>query len=70
MKQQRRRVFALSKNIFLRNRSLNTLGGFGAKKKANIGKGNLYLTENRFSRNECGVRLIITIIKIVCHILC
>ena len=49
--KKRRRVFALFKSIFLRNRSLSslTLSDFMVKRR---GKGNLYLTENRLSRNE------------------
>ena len=37
---------------FLRNRSLSNAGWFYGKKKGKIGKGNLYLTENRLRRNE------------------
>ena len=50
-KKKRRRVFALFKSIFLRNRSLCNAGWFYGKKRK-IGKGNLYLTENRLSENE------------------
>ena len=46
-----RRVFALFKSIFLRNRSLSNARWFWCK-KCKIGKGNLFLTENRLSRNE------------------
>ena len=43
--------FHLFKSIFLRNRSLsNAMWFYGKKRK--IGKGNLYLTENRLGRNE------------------
>ena len=48
---KRRRVFALFKSIFLRNRSLSNARWFCGKKRK-IGKGNLYLTENRLSKNE------------------
>ena len=44
-------VFALFKGIFLRNRSLSNARWFYGKKR-NIGKGNLYLTENQQSRHE------------------
>ena len=46
-----RRVFALFKNIFLRNRSLSKGRRFYGKKRK-LGKGNLYLTENQLSKNE------------------
>ena len=48
---RRRRVLALFKSIFLRNRSLSDARWFYGKKRK-IGKGNLYLTENRLSWNE------------------
>ena len=50
-KKKRRRDFALFKCIFLRNRSFSNAGWFYGKKRK-IEKGNLYLTENRFSRNK------------------
>ena len=50
-KKKRRRVLALFISIFLRNRSLNDAKWFYGKKRK-IGKGNLYLTENRLSWNE------------------
>ena len=46
-----RRVFAFLKNIFLRNRS-SSKGRCIYGKKREIGKGNLYLTENQLARNE------------------
>ena len=46
-----RRVLALFISIFLRNRSLSDGRWFYGKKRK-IGKGNLYLTENRLSWNE------------------
>ena len=49
--KKRRRVLALFISIFLRNRSLSDTGWFYGKKRK-IGKGNLYLTENRLSWNE------------------
>ena len=49
--KKRRRVLALFKSIFLRNRSLSNARRF-CDEKRKIGKGNLYLTENRSSRNE------------------
>ena len=62
----RRQVFALFKSIFLRNRSLSNVRLFYGKdqKKRKIGKGNLYLTKHRFSRNknQCGVWPLSTII--------
>ena len=49
--KKRRRVLALFISIFLRNRSVSDARWFyGIKRK--IGKGNLYLTENRLSWNE------------------
>ena len=51
LEKKRRRVFALFKSIFLRNRSLSNARRFYSKKRK-IGKRNLNLTENRFSRNE------------------
>ena len=45
------RVLALFTSIFLRNRSLSDARWFCGKKRK-IGKGNLYLTENRLSWNE------------------
>ena len=45
-------VYALFKSIFLRNQSFSSARWFYSKKKRQIGKGNLYLTENQFSRNE------------------
>ena len=42
---------ALFISIFLRNRSLSDVSWFYGKKRK-IGKGNLYLTENRLSWNE------------------
>ena len=44
-------ALALFISIFLRNRSLSDARWFYGKKRK-IGKGNLYLTENRLSRNE------------------
>ena len=44
-------VIALFISIFLRNRSLSDARWFCGK-KCKIGKGNLYLTENRLSWNE------------------
>ena len=49
--KKRQWVFALFKSISLRNRSLSKARWFCCKKHK-IGKGNLCLTENRFSRNE------------------
>ena len=49
--KKRRRVLALFISIFLRNRSLIDARWFYGKKRK-IGKGNLYLTENRLSWNE------------------
>ena len=49
--KKRRRVLALFISIFLRNRSLSDARWF-YDKKPKIGKGNLYLTENRLSWNE------------------
>ena len=49
--EKRRRVFALFKSIFLRNRSLSNARLFYGKKRK-IGKGNLSLIENRLSWNE------------------
>ena len=46
-----RRVFVLFKIIFFRNRSFSNANWFYSKNRK-IWKGNLYLTENRFSRNE------------------
>ena len=43
-----RRVLAYFISIFLRNRSLSDARRFYGKKRE-IGKGNLYLTENRLS---------------------
>ena len=48
--KKRRRVLALFISIFLRNRSLSDARWFCGKKRK-IGKGNLYLTENRLSWN-------------------
>ena len=39
--------------------------GFLLFLKRKIWKGNLYLTENRFSRTKCGVRWLITIICVI-----
>ena len=52
--KKRRRVLALFISIFLRNRSLSDDRWFCGKKRQSrqIGKGNLYLTENRSSWNE------------------
>ena len=55
-----RRVLALFINIFLRNRSLSDARWFYGK-EWKIGKGNLYLTENRLSWTKCSVLHIITI---------
>ena len=49
--KKRRRVFAFFKNIFLRNRSLSNAKWFYHKKRK-IWRKNLYLAENRLSRNE------------------
>ena len=49
--KKRRRVLALFISIFLGNRSLSDARWFYGKKRK-IGKGNLYLTENRSSWNE------------------
>ena len=49
--KKRRRVLALFMTIFLRNRSLSDAWWFYGKNRK-IGKGNLYLTENRLSWNE------------------
>ena len=49
--KKRRRVFALFKSIFLRNRFLSNAWWFCSEKRK-IGKGNLYLTKNQFGRNE------------------
>ena len=49
--RKRRRVLALFISIFLRDRSLSDARWFYGKKRK-IGKGNLYLTENRLSWNE------------------
>ena len=49
--KKRWRVLALFINIFLRNRSLSDARWFYGKKRK-IGKGNLYLNENRLSWNE------------------
>ena len=46
-----RRVFVLFKSTFFRNRSFSNANWFYSKNRK-IFKGNLYLTENRFSRNE------------------
>ena len=51
LRKRRRRVFALFKSIFLRNRSLSNARWFCGRKRK-IGKGNLSLTENRLSINE------------------
>ena len=59
--KKRRRVLALFISIFLRNRSLSDARWFYGKKRK-IGKGNLYLTENWLSWNECDVLQIILII--------
>ena len=48
--KKRRWVLALFISIFLRNRSLTDARWFCGKKRK-IGKGNLYLTENRLSWN-------------------
>ena len=50
--KKRRRVLALFIGIFLRNRSLSDARWFYGQKR-NIGKGNLYLTENRLSWMCC-----------------
>ena len=47
---KRQRVLTLFISIFLRNRSLSDARWFYGKKRK-IGKGNLYLTENRLSWN-------------------
>ena len=49
--KKRRRVLALFISIFFRNRSLSDARWFSGKKRK-IGKGNLYLTENRLSWNK------------------
>ena len=49
--KKRRRFLALFVSIFLRNRSLSDARWFYGKKRK-IGKGNLYLAENRLSWNE------------------
>ena len=49
--KKRQRVLTLFKSIYLRNRSLSNARWFCGK-KCNIGKGNLYLTENWLSRSE------------------
>ena len=49
--KKRRQVLALFISIFLRNRSLSDTRWFYSK-KCKIGKGNLYLIENRLSWNE------------------
>ena len=59
--KKRRRVLALFISIFLRNRSLSDARWFYGKKRK-LGKGNLYLTENRLSWNKMCVLQIITII--------
>ena len=46
-----RRVFVLFKSTFFRNRSFSNANWFYSKNRK-IWKGNLYLTENQFSRNE------------------
>ena len=51
LRKKRRRVFALFKSIFLRNRSSSNARWFYTK-KVQIEKGNLYWTKNRLSRNE------------------
>ena len=48
LRKIKRRVFALFKSIFLRNRSLSNARLFYDKKRK-FGKGKLYLTENRLS---------------------
>ena len=48
------------KSIFLRNRSLSNARWFYGKKRK-IGKGNLYITENRL-KSKCAVLQIITVI--------
>ena len=50
-KKKRRRVFALFKSIFLRNLCLSNARWFYGEIRKN-GKGNMYVTENRYSRNE------------------
>ena len=50
-KKKKIRVFVVFKIIFLRNRSFSNARCIYGK-KCKIGKGNLYLTENRFSRGE------------------
>ena len=50
-KKKSRRVFVLFKSTFFRNRSFSNANWFYSKNRK-IWKGNLYLTENRFSRNE------------------
>ena len=49
--KKRRRVLALFIRIFLRNRSFCDAREFCGKKRK-LGKGNLYLTENRLSWNK------------------
>ena len=51
-------VLPLFKNIFLKNRSLSNARWFYSK-KCKIGYGNLYLTENWFSRNEMWCAMVI-----------
>ena len=48
---QKMRIFDLFKGIFSRNWSLSNARWFNGKKRK-IGKRNLYLSENRLSRNE------------------
>ena len=51
LQKKKRRVFALFKSIFLRNRPLSNARWFYGK-KCKIEKGNLYLTENQLSLNQ------------------
>ena len=64
--KKRRQVLALFISIFLRNRSLSDARWF-CSKKHKIGKGNLYLTENRLSWNVmCCAFDVLQIITIIC----
>ena len=55
--------FVLFESIFLRNWSLsNARWLYGEEHK--IGKGNLYLTENQLVEMKCGVRQMITVIRV------
>ena len=51
LREKKATGFALFKIIFLRNQSLSNARWFYGNKRK-IVKGNLYLTENRLSRNE------------------